>query len=65
VLQASNLVVVKTHPGNAHSIGVVLDAEHWPEVVGTVAGDDTLFIATPGERQAARIRKQILSLLAS
>jgi transcriptional regulator of arginine metabolism len=65
VLQASNLVVVKTHPGNAHSVGVVLDAERWPEVVGTVAGDDTIFIATPGARQAARIRKKILSLLAA
>jgi transcriptional regulator of arginine metabolism len=65
VLQASNMVVVKTHPGNAHSVGVVLDAEQWSEVVGTVAGDDTIFIATPGTRQAARIRKKILSLLAA
>jgi len=63
VLQASNMVVVKTHPGNAHSVGVVLDAEQWSEVVGTVAGDDTIFIATPSGRQAARIRKKILSLL--
>lgn len=65
VRQASTLVVVKTHPGNAHSVGVVLDAEGWPEVVGTVAGDDTIFIATPGEREAARIRKKILDLVAA
>lgn len=65
VLQASNMVVVKTHPGNAHSVGVALDAEQWSEVVGTVAGDDTIFIATPGAREAARIRKKILSLLAA
>jgi transcriptional regulator of arginine metabolism len=65
VLQASNMVVVKTHPGNAHSVGVALDAEQWPEVVGTVAGDDTIFIATPSGRQAAQIRKKILSLLAA
>lgn len=61
---ASNLVVVKTHPGNAHTVAVALDAEQWPEVTGTVAGDDTIFIATPGARAASRIRKKILELLA-
>ncbi len=65
VRQASNLVVLKTHPGNAHSVAVALDAEEWPEVVGTVAGDDTIFIATPGAREAARIRKKILALVAA
>jgi transcriptional regulator of arginine metabolism len=64
VRQAANLVIVKTHPGNAHSVGVSLDAEQWPEVAGTVAGDDTIFIATPEARAAARIRKKILALLA-
>lgn len=64
VRQAANLVIVKTHPGNAHSVAVSLDAESWPEVSGTVAGDDTIFIATPGTREAARIRKKILDLLA-
>jgi transcriptional regulator of arginine metabolism len=61
---ASNLVLVKTHPGNAHSVAVSLDSEKWPEVVGTIAGDDTIFIATPGAREAGRIRKKILDLLA-
>jgi transcriptional regulator of arginine metabolism len=65
VLRASQIVVVKTHPGNAHSVGVALDAERWPEVVGTVAGDDTIFVATSGARQAERIRKKILALLAA
>jgi transcriptional regulator of arginine metabolism len=64
VRQGANLVVIKTHPGNAHSVGVALDAEQWPEVTGTVAGDDTIFIATPGAREAAKIRKKILALLA-
>jgi transcriptional regulator of arginine metabolism len=61
---ASNLVVVKTHPGNAHSVAVSLDAESWPEATGTVAGDDTIFIATPGAREAARLRRKILEALA-
>lgn len=65
VQQASNMVVVKTHPGNAHSVAVALDAEQWPEVVGTVAGDDTIFVATAGARQATRVRKKLLALLAA
>jgi transcriptional regulator of arginine metabolism len=63
VLTASNVVVVKTHPGNAHTVGVALDSAQWPEVVGTVAGDDTIFIATPGKPQAARVRRKITALL--
>ena len=63
--QAANLVVLKTRPGNAHSVAVALDAEPWKEVVGTVAGDDTILVATPNPRQAAEIRKRILSLVAT
>jgi transcriptional regulator of arginine metabolism len=63
VRKASNLVVIKTHPGNAHSVAAALDAEQWPEVVGTVAGDDTIFIATGSAPEAARIRKKILELV--
>ena len=63
VRKALNLVVIKTHPGNAHSVAAALDAEQWPEVVGTVAGDDTIFIATVGAQEAARIRKKILNLV--
>src|SRR5712692_12058849 len=63
--QASNLVILKTHPGNAHSVAVALDAEKWPEVAGTVAGDDTIFVATPRPREAVRILKKILALAAA
>jgi len=65
VHQASNLVVVKTYPGNAHSVAVALDAEGWPEIVGTVAGDDTILVATAGARDATRTLKKILSLVAA
>jgi transcriptional regulator of arginine metabolism len=65
VVQAASLVVVRTSPGNAHSVGVALDAGKWKEVVGTVAGDDTVFIATPSLRHAASVRKKILAELAA
>jgi len=42
---AGNLVVVKTPPGSAHVVGVALDGSAWPEIVGTICGDDTIFIA--------------------
>jgi transcriptional regulator of arginine metabolism len=41
---SGNMVVIRTSPGNAHSVGVVLDAAGWPEILGTVAGDDTIFV---------------------
>ena len=63
VRKASNLVVIKTHPGNAHSVAAALDAAEWPEVQGTVAGDDTVFVATDGAQEASRIRKRILDLV--
>jgi transcriptional regulator of arginine metabolism len=63
--QAANLVILKTRPGNAHSVAVALDAEPWADVVGTIAGDDTILIATPSSRQAAQVRKKVLALVAT
>ena len=34
--QAASLVIVKTHPGNAHTVAAALDAAAWPEIAGTV-----------------------------
>ena len=65
VRQAANLVIVKTHPGNAHTVAVALDLADWGEIIGTVAGDDTIFVAATGPRQAAQLRKKILSVVAS
>ena len=42
---ARNLVVIKTPPGSAHLIGVALDQSDFPEIVGTICGDDTIFVA--------------------
>jgi transcriptional regulator of arginine metabolism len=42
---AANLVVIKTPPGSAHLVGVVLDNSAIEEIVGTICGDDTIFIA--------------------
>jgi transcriptional regulator of arginine metabolism len=64
VRKAGNLVVVRTHPGTAHAIGVALDTVPWPEIAGTVAGDDTIFVATDSSREAARLRRKLMEQLA-
>ena len=45
ILPAGNLVVIKTPPGSAHLVGVELDRSALPQIVGTICGDDTLFVA--------------------
>lgn len=63
VVLAGNLVIVRTHPGNAHSVAVALDSTGWPEISGTIAGDDTIFLATASARQAEQARQRILAAL--
>jgi len=42
---AGELLIVRSLPGSAHAIAAALDRVGWPEVVGSIAGDDTLFVA--------------------
>ena len=63
VRPAQNLVVLRTAPGHANSVAVALDNEKWPEIVGTIAGDDTILVIAPNASTAARIRKKLLMLL--
>jgi transcriptional regulator of arginine metabolism len=52
---AGNLVIMKTPPGSAHLIGVALDQSAIAEIVGTICGDDTIFIACRSEGAAAQV----------
>jgi transcriptional regulator of arginine metabolism len=63
VLRAQNLVVLKTSPGHANSVAVALDNERWPEVVGTIAGDDTILLITPDTPTAESVQEKLLELL--
>ena len=63
VLRAQNLVVLKTSPGHANSVAVALDGERWPEVVGTLAGDDTILVITPDSPTAESVQEKLLELL--
>ena len=63
---ASNLVVVKTLSGSANVAAEALDNLGWQEIIGTIAGDNTIFIAAKSNEEAeiitARIRKMTDSL---
>jgi transcriptional regulator of arginine metabolism len=60
---AQNLVVLKTSPAHASSVAVALDQEDWPEVTGTIAGDDTVLVVTPDPATAERLRERLLTIL--
>jgi len=60
---AQNLVIIHTAAGNAQPVGAALDRQAWPEILGTVAGDDTVFAAAPDGRAATRAKEKLLALL--
>ena len=60
---AQNLVVVRTSPGNANSLAIAIDNEELDEVVGTVAGDDTILVITPDSVTAAQFRQKLLEMI--
>jgi transcriptional regulator of arginine metabolism len=60
---AQNQVVLKTDPGHASIIAVALDNEDWPEVVGTIAGDDTVLIIATDTKSATKLRQRLLDFL--
>ncbi len=61
--EAGLLLVVRTRSGSAHAIAAALDRARWREVVGTVAGDDTLFIAFSDRGSLQRVRKRLVRLI--
>ena len=63
VRQAQNQVVLRTAPGHASSVAVALDVEGWPEVIGTIAGDDTILVICPDSSTAVQVRTKLLHLL--
>ena len=58
-----NLLVLKTLPGNAQSIGAILDQINWEEVLGTICGDDTCLIICLSKEASDEIKSRIFNLL--
>jgi transcriptional regulator of arginine metabolism len=64
VRAAASLVVIRTPPAGAHPLALALDETDLPEVAGTIAGDDTVFVATPGPAAAVRLERRLRAPLA-
>ena len=63
VKQAQNLVVVITTTGGAQPVAATLDYEDWPEVMGTIAGDDTVLVICADAKQAATLKTRMEGLI--
>src|SRR5215207_7788423 len=59
---ADLLLIIKTLPGSAHAVAAALDRTRWPEVIGSIAGDDTVFVATADRGSLARLRDRLVGL---
>jgi transcriptional regulator of arginine metabolism len=62
IREAGLMLVVKTLPGSAHAIAAALDRTRWPEIVGSIAGDDTVFVAFVDRASMQRVRARLVSL---
>ncbi|WP_391116025.1 transcriptional regulator AhrC/ArgR [Psychrobacillus sp. L3] len=60
---ASHFLVMKTLPGNAHSIGSLIDYLDWTEILGTICGDDTCLILCREESDCEVVKKRLLEML--
>lgn len=57
--QVGNIIIIKTKPGNAHALGGAIDRARIEDIVGTVAGDDTIFAVTQDDSIARRVIKKL------
>jgi transcriptional regulator of arginine metabolism len=64
VRPAQNLLVIKTAVGSAQPVAAALDSEAWPEVVGTIAGDDAILIVSPNKKATGKLVHRIREMLA-
>ena len=58
-----SLVIARTLPGLASAVAVAIDSAALPEVVGTIAGEDTIFIAVRGAKAQRAVVKQVWKIL--
>lgn len=60
---AGHMIVMKTMPGNANAIGVLIDNLDWPEILGTICGDDTCLIICRTPEQAEELSEKFINML--
>lgn len=58
-----SLIVIRTIPGNAHALAAIMDNSNWEEVIGTVAGDDTILLVIKPKEAVQMVLERISTLL--
>jgi transcriptional regulator of arginine metabolism len=64
VREAQNLLVLKTTVGSAQPVAAALDSQGWAEVVGTIAGDDTILVISSDKKSASTLATRLREMLA-
>ena len=64
IRESGQLLIVKTLPGSAHPIAAALDRARWPEVAGSIAGDDTVFVACSDRGALQRAKHRLARMMA-
>lgn len=60
---SGNLIVVKTLPGGASSVGAAVDAANWDEIIGSVSGDDTLLVVARSEKEGQAVVERLKKMV--
>lgn len=63
VASSGNMVVIRTPPGGASAVARAIDAAEMPEVLGTVAGDDTIFVVSRAEKGGTKLAGMLRALI--
>jgi transcriptional regulator of arginine metabolism len=63
VREAENLLVLKTTPGSAQPVAAALDSAELPEIVGTIAGDDTILIITATKAVCHKVAEKVREVI--
>ena len=62
VASSENIIVIRTLPGTAQVIAYALDCLNWPELLGTVGGDDTVFLCVDSKENVQVIKDKLLAI---
>jgi transcriptional regulator of arginine metabolism len=58
-----NLLVIRTVPGMAMGVAAALDGQNWPEILGCIAGDDTIMCAAKTQEQAEHVMEKLREIV--
>ena len=63
IKSTNNLIVIRTAPGNANSVAAIVDRLKIPEILGTIAGDDTILVIVDTDENRKRIESEFIAIL--